>query len=90
MRQTTTSAQSAQNISNATTGQTFRFELYSTPTKRIENPRCGLTFYGINEAAAIGMALGMVIGLKEKYQAPRVLLYRQNPNEAETLIREQR
>ena len=70
--------------------QTFRFELWSTYTKKIENVKTALTFYGISEERANAAAVGMVIGLREKYARPQVLVYRVNNDGTETLIREQR
>lgn len=68
----------------------FRFELWATPSKKIEAPRCGLLWNGVTREHMEAVALGMVIGLKEKYQSPRVMLYQQNQDGTETLIREQR
>ena len=84
----TTAAKVNNNESN--NAQTFRFELWSTYTKKIENVKTALTFYGISEERANAAAVGMVIGLREKYARPRVLVYRVNNDGTETLIREQR
>ena len=77
------------NVSNEQTA-IFRFELWINKTKKIEQPRCALTFYGVTDERADAAAVGMVIGLKEKYQSPRVLVYRVNEDGTETLYREQR
>jgi hypothetical protein len=89
MKQTTNNGQAtAQKANN--NAQTFRFELWSTYTKKLENVKTALTFYGISEQQANAAAVGMVIGLREKYARPQVLVYRVNPDGTETLTREQR
>jgi len=89
MKQTTNNGQAtAQKANN--NAQTFRFELWSTYTKKLENVKTALTFYGISEQQANAAAVGMVIGLREKYARPQVLVFRVNPDGTETLTREQR
>lgn len=78
------------NSNESNNAQTFRFELWSTYTKKIENAKSELTFYGISEERANAAAVGMVIGLREKYARPQVLVYRVNSDGTETLIRKQR
>ena len=90
MKQTTNNGQATAQKANNDNPQTFRFELWSTYTKKIENAKSGLTFYGISEERANAAAVGMVIGLREKYARPQVLVYRVNPDGTETLICEQR
>lgn len=68
----------------------FRFELWSSPTKQIQTPKCGMLFSGITQNEAERISMGMVIGLHEKYQRPQVLVYRLNEDGTETLIRTQR
>jgi hypothetical protein len=89
MKQTTNNGQATAQKANEN-AQTFRFELWSTYTKKIENVKTGLTFYGISEQQATAAAVGMVIGLREKYARPQVLVFRVNPDGTETLTREQR
>ena len=51
----TTAAKVNNNESN--NAQTFRFELWSTYTKKIENVKTALTFYGISEERANAAAV---------------------------------
>lgn len=90
MKQTTNNGQATAQKANNENAQTFRFELWSTYAKKIENVKTALTFYGISEQQANAAAVGMVIGLREKYARPQVLVYRVNPDGTETLTREQR
>ena len=89
MKQTKNNGQATAQKANEN-AQTFRFELWSTYTKKIENVKTALTFYGIREQQANAAAVGMVIGLREQYARPQVLVYRVNPDGTETLTREQR
>ena len=89
MKQTKTNGQATAQKANNERTDIYRFELWSTRTKKIERTRCALTFYGVTEERATAAAIGMVIGLKEKYASPKVLVYRQNADGTETLYREQ-
>lgn len=89
MKQTKNNGQATAQKANEN-AQTFRFELWSTYTKKLENVKTALTFYGISEQQANAAAVGMVIGLREKYARPKVLVFRVNPDGTETLTREQR
>ena len=90
MKKIKNNGQATVQKANNENAQTFRFELWSTYTKKIENVKTALTFYGISEERANAAAVGMVIGLREKYARPQVLVYRVNPDGTETLTREQR
>ena len=68
----------------------FRLELWRTYTK-IEKVKSGATlFYGISEQEAYATAVGIIIGLREKYARPQVLVFRVNPDGTEKLLRIQR
>lgn len=90
MKKITNNGQATVQKANNDNAQIFRFEFWSTYTKKIENAKTGLTFYGISEERANAAAVGMVIGLREKYARPQVLVFRVNPDGTETLICEQR
>lgn len=67
----------------------FRLELWRTYTK-IEKVKNGPTLFYFSEQEAYATAVGILIGLSEKYARPQVLVFRVNPDGTETLLRIQR